>query len=201
MKLLLLFLCSLLVLSPSCTSPHGKVVSAKYLSQYEGGGSLSTLWYYGADEKYHYFRHLHKTSTPFRIRKDGFKWADDRVFEGYEDGDLIRDEVSRHYLHRKGIQIAPDVSTHDVLSILTVRSKQKHETWEVEKYGKHIRIRTNSPFPAPYPFHLFQIWSPTEDGGWALSTNPLLYPDTDWRRVGPISPRHIDELLEAPLIQ
>ena len=204
MKLFLLPLVGLLLSMASCTSPHGKVVSAEYLSRYEGGGSLSTLWYYGADEKYHYFRHSNKTNTPFRIRKDGFQWPEDRAFTGYEEGDLIRDELSRHYLLRLGIQITPEVSASDVLAILAVRPKQKHETWKVDKYGKHIRIQTGSPFPSPYPF---EIWAHTEDGGWtrirqsAESTNPILNPNTDWRRTGPIDPRSIDDLLTPPVLQ
>ena len=53
----------------SCTNPNGRIVTPEYLAQFEGCGSLSTLWYQGSDKDFHYFRHLNKTSTPYRIRR------------------------------------------------------------------------------------------------------------------------------------
>ena len=67
----------------SCASPHGRVVTAESLSRFEGGGSMSTLWYYGSDGEFHYFRHLWKLSTPYRIEQDGFAWQPAVEFEGY----------------------------------------------------------------------------------------------------------------------
>lgn len=45
----------------------GRVVSAHDVAQFRGGGSMSTLWYRGSDEKYHYFAHYVKVSTFYRV--------------------------------------------------------------------------------------------------------------------------------------
>ena len=52
----------------------GEVVTPEYLSRYEGGGSLSTLWYAGSDNEYHHFKHFVKTSTKYRISKNDLNW-------------------------------------------------------------------------------------------------------------------------------
>lgn len=57
-----------------CSSQKGRVVGPEYLARYEGGGSMSTLWYQGSDGRYHHFRHLHKTSTPYRVRRSDMPW-------------------------------------------------------------------------------------------------------------------------------
>ena len=52
----------------------GPIVSPSYLRRYAHGGSMSTLWYLGSDERYHYFSHSYKTSTRYRVRRTDFQW-------------------------------------------------------------------------------------------------------------------------------
>jgi hypothetical protein len=47
----------------------GRIVSAHEVAQFRGGGSMSTLWYRGSDERYHYFAHYVKVSTFYRVRR------------------------------------------------------------------------------------------------------------------------------------
>lgn len=82
---LLLILIGLLIagcsgLLPSPT-PAGRVVSPTYLAQFRGGGSLSTLWYRGSDQKYHYFAHYAKVSTFYRIRRQDLHIPDEFLFK------------------------------------------------------------------------------------------------------------------------
>jgi hypothetical protein len=50
-------------------APGGYVVQSSYLGQFTSGGSLSTLWYRGSDSRYHYFSHLVKVDTKYRVRR------------------------------------------------------------------------------------------------------------------------------------
>ena len=125
----------------SCASPGGKVVSVERLARFEGGGSLSTLWYYGSDQDYHYFSHLWKSSTRYRIRHDEFSWKHDRTFSGYENGEHVEDELSRNLIAAQGIVLSDEVYPHQVLGILEVRPKDPAEQWKVDRRGDRIRIR------------------------------------------------------------
>jgi len=55
----------------------GKVVPASYVAQFDGGGSMSTLWYYGSDDQYHYFSHYVMCSTKYRVRRSELKIPDE----------------------------------------------------------------------------------------------------------------------------
>jgi len=50
-------------------SPRGYVVEPEYLGGYTRGGSMSTLWYHGSDARYHYFSHLFKVTTNYRVER------------------------------------------------------------------------------------------------------------------------------------
>jgi hypothetical protein len=68
----------LIVLSAGCSGfipslSKGEVVRPSYLLQFCGGGSLSTLWYLGSDDSYHYFAHYVKSSTNYRVRRVDLK--------------------------------------------------------------------------------------------------------------------------------
>ena len=88
----------------ACSGSQGRVVSPEYLAGYEGGGSLSTLWYQGSDEHYHHFRHLNKQSTPYRIRRSDMPWPGEFPL-GSESLDktnsLVRNEFSE-FLESQG---------------------------------------------------------------------------------------------------
>lgn len=53
------------------------VVTPAHLAQYSGGGSLSTLWYDGSDAQYHYFHHLAKVRTGYRIKRTDLTWKEE----------------------------------------------------------------------------------------------------------------------------
>ena len=50
-------------------APAGYVVQPTYLGNFTSGGSMSTLWYRGSDHRYHYFSHLFKVSTNYRVKR------------------------------------------------------------------------------------------------------------------------------------
>jgi len=79
-------------------SGKGRVVEPEELTRFEHGGSMSTLWYYGCDKDYHYFRHLFKTSTPYRVPKSELLWPSEIRFEGYDKGKghLVVREISSY---------------------------------------------------------------------------------------------------------
>ena len=83
-------------------SLKGKIVTPEYLSTYEGGGSLSTLWYYGSDDKYHYFKHFVKTTTAYRIKRNDLIWKKEFP-KGKEKPVLVEHELSE-YVHAKSEQ-------------------------------------------------------------------------------------------------
>jgi hypothetical protein len=70
-----LLLCGCSGFTPSIT--NGRVVSPSYLAQYCGGGSMSTLWYRGSDQKYHYFAHYVKVSTLYRVPRSELQLPDE----------------------------------------------------------------------------------------------------------------------------
>lgn len=80
-----------------CSGLHGRIVTPEYLSRFEGGGSMSTLWYQGSSEQFHHFRHLFKTSTPYRIRKTDMPWPNEFELGSQElnkRNSLVRREFS-----------------------------------------------------------------------------------------------------------
>ena len=62
-------------------SPKGYIVKPSHLSQYTSGGSLSTLWYRGSDSNFHYFSHLVKVSTNYRVRRSDLLLSNEDEFE------------------------------------------------------------------------------------------------------------------------
>jgi hypothetical protein len=76
------------------TSPTPKTVSPEYLARFEGGGSLRTIWYHGSDEQFHYFSVLHKTSTPYRIKKNELKWDQEFLYGSCREATLVGNELS-----------------------------------------------------------------------------------------------------------
>ena len=81
---------------PSSLSKGGKIVSPDYLAQYEGGGSLSSLWYRGSDDKYHYFVHYVKISTRYRILRDKLVWMDEFQIGNNQKPILVNNELSSY---------------------------------------------------------------------------------------------------------
>lgn len=47
----------------------GHIVEYEELRSLQSG-SLSTVWYRGSDEDFHYFQHYVKTSTKYRVKKE-----------------------------------------------------------------------------------------------------------------------------------
>jgi len=56
---------------------YAATVRPAFLQQYSRGGSMSTLWYEGSDAHYHYFRHLFKVSSAYRIRRSDLQWPEE----------------------------------------------------------------------------------------------------------------------------
>ena len=81
-----------LVLFAGCVSgfTHNPFGSAKVTSPVElaslQGGSLSTIWYYGSDADYHYFKHFIKISTPYRIKREDLNWPNEFTFSKNNKG-------------------------------------------------------------------------------------------------------------------
>ena len=106
--LLLLFaICSSVLLS-SCSglipSPFTSSTSPTELARLEGGGSLSTLWYQGSDSNYHYFVHLVKTSTRYRIPRNELHWEDELPAKSRSKAVLVTNQLSRALEHRRNEQ-------------------------------------------------------------------------------------------------
>jgi hypothetical protein len=117
----------LMLMAASCTSQNGRVVTTERLSRFEGGGSLSTLWYYGSDGEYHYFRHLWKSSTPYRVKQGEFEWQPEVEFKGYADGRLVRSELSKYVLKAQGITITDRTHLGSIVEILAARDGKDTE--------------------------------------------------------------------------
>jgi hypothetical protein len=66
------------------TIGHNKTVSPSYLAQFRGGGSISTLWYRGSDQKYHYFSHYIKVRTNYRIHREELKIDEEFPYKSKE---------------------------------------------------------------------------------------------------------------------
>lgn len=90
-------LTAMMMCLPACSTPRGRIVTPNYLARYEGGGSLSTLWYQGSDNRFHHFRHLHKMSRPYRIRRGDMPWPNEFSVGSQElnkSNSLVRHEFS-----------------------------------------------------------------------------------------------------------
>lgn len=61
--------------------PRGYIVEPSHLSQFISGGSLSTLWYRGSDSRYHYFSHLWKVTTNYRVKRSALILNKEDEFE------------------------------------------------------------------------------------------------------------------------
>ncbi len=79
---------------PSSLSRGGQVVSPDYLAQFEGGGSLSTVWYLGSDDEYHYFVHYVKIATKYRINKKNLPWSNEHPLGQEYKPQLVEHEFS-----------------------------------------------------------------------------------------------------------
>jgi hypothetical protein len=159
---------AVVIMAASCASPNGRLVTAERLSRFEGGGSLSTLWYYGSDGEYHYFRHLWKSSTPYRVKQDEFEWRPEFKFDGYEGGKLVRYELSDHVLEAQGINILDRTYKGSVFDILAARDgKDPNEKWEVDTHEGFVRIRKSRTdgkvFP---PGSSVEFWREDDNGNW-----------------------------------
>lgn len=60
---------------------EGRVVAPGEVAKYQGGGSMSTLWYYGSDADYHYFAHFVKTATRYRVRREDLQLPDEFPYQ------------------------------------------------------------------------------------------------------------------------
>ena len=71
-------------------SQGGYVVEPSHLRQFTSGGSLSTLWYRGSDRHYHYFSHLVKVSTNYRVKRSDLTLNEADEFQlGTRDSALV----------------------------------------------------------------------------------------------------------------
>ena len=84
---------------PSLTD-GGKTVSPEYLARYEGYGSLSTLWYRGSDDNYHYFAHFVKAKTHYKIRRERLVWENEYPLGSRQTYDLVTNQIAS-YLERQ----------------------------------------------------------------------------------------------------
>lgn len=159
------------IMAASCASPNGRVVTAERLSRFEGGGSLSTLWYYGSDGDYHYFRHLWKSSTPYRIHQDEFEWQPAIRFDGYTDGKLVGDELSGHVLKAQGIAIVDRTYHGTIFEILAARGgKDPNEKWQVDTRDGFVRIRKHRTDDKVFPpGSAVEFWREDANGHWNAS--------------------------------
>lgn len=98
---LLAFLSACTGLFPTPYPSEGKIVTPEYLSKYEGGGSISTIWYRGSDDKYHYFVHLVKIKTKYRIRKEDLTWEIDFPLKSRPS--MLIDGELRNYIKTKTV--------------------------------------------------------------------------------------------------
>ncbi len=161
----------LVLMTTSCTSPNGRVVTAEGLSRFEGGGSLSTLWYYGSDGEYHHFRHLWKSSTPYRVKDTEFEWHPEIEFKGYTDGKLVRSELSEQILKAHRITIIDGTYRGSIFEILAARDgKDPEEKWVVDTHEGFVRIRKSRTdgkiFP---PGSAVEFWREDDNGHWIAS--------------------------------
>jgi hypothetical protein len=86
-------------------APGGYVVQPSYLGQFTSGGSLSTLWYRGSDSRYHYFSHLVKVTTNYRVRRSELKIeADDEFPFGSKTPVFASPMISRALKKQQGEQ-------------------------------------------------------------------------------------------------
>lgn len=70
--------------------PRGYIVKPSHLSQFTSGGSLSTLWYLGSDSRYHYFSHLCKVTTNYRVKRSDLVLNKEDEFEfKTKDNELV----------------------------------------------------------------------------------------------------------------
>ncbi len=161
----------LVLMTTSCASPNGRVVTAERLSRFEGGGSLSTLWYYGSDGEYHYFRHLWKSSTPYRVKRGEFEWRPEVEFNSYTDGKLVRSELSEHVLKAQGITIIDRTYSGLIFDILAARNgKDPEERWEVDTRGGYVRIRKSRTDGQVFaPGSAVEFWRKDDTGQWMAS--------------------------------
>ena len=83
-------------LLPNPFEGGGKIVSVEYLSKYEGGGSLSTLWYRGSDNKYHYFTHYVKASTKYKVYGEDLKWDNEFRINSGNKQTLVDGQLSKY---------------------------------------------------------------------------------------------------------
>lgn len=92
-----------------CAMPQTpKTVSPEYLARFEGGGSLRTIWYHGSDEQFHYFSVLHKTSTPYRIKKTELKWDQEFPYGSGHDSTLVTNELSTYLKKQAELERPPE---------------------------------------------------------------------------------------------
>jgi hypothetical protein len=70
--------------------PRGYIVEPSHLSQFTSGGSLSTLWYRGSDSRHHYFSHLWKVTTNYRVKRSDLILNKEDEFEfETKDNELV----------------------------------------------------------------------------------------------------------------
>jgi hypothetical protein len=69
---------------------EGKEIEPSRLAQLQSG-SLSTVWYEGSDDEFHYFTHFVKTKTKYKVSRNELNWPDEfpssegrSVFAGYK---------------------------------------------------------------------------------------------------------------------
>ena len=88
-------------------APGGYVVQPAYLGLFTSGGSLSTLWYRGSDSRYHYFSHLVKVSTNYRVKRSELMLEPDDEFSlGSKDPVFASPMVARALKKQQGEQVA-----------------------------------------------------------------------------------------------
>lgn len=68
-------------------------VSPEKLDQYKTCGSLNTLWYMGSDQKYHYFSHLCKTRTEFKVKKSDLLWEHEVPYGSLKEYILVHGSI------------------------------------------------------------------------------------------------------------
>ena len=71
----------------------GYTVSPDKVERLTGNGSMSTVWYLGSDRKHHYFSHLVKVTTDYRVRREEMILSDGDEFQLEQKKPVLADRI------------------------------------------------------------------------------------------------------------
>ena len=140
------------------------------LGEGEEPGPDGSLWYFGADDEFHYFVHMYRESTRYRIKRADLDLQTDLAFSGYEESEMVNEEAAQKVLAVMGVELSAKVPALTALQILEVRPKENAEHWKVDMLGEQIRIRKSSSHGIIYPpGTAVEFWSKDSDDEWVAA--------------------------------